>query len=253
MIFFFRLMPALSALLLGGAFYWQLRNPLFFPWIALCGVLWVLACVFLMARKRVRFTDLMEKMLPTALFLFSLVYGMLLAEGWTAKVAIVLLGAVASFLSLELLFLLAFMPSRYPVNSLSHVNLAYVPFVIWYTVATSVGLMAFLHSPKWVYVVALMILSVALFRTTGHPGATKEQNSLWMLVGGLAGLHIGLLSAALPLSMSVQGTLAMVVFCGILRMRRYLYHPIPSRRQAWIEASLGIVLVGIVMGTSRWL
>jgi len=253
MIFLFRLMPVLSALLVGGAFYWQLRDPLFFPWIALCGVLWVMACIFLMARRRVRFADLVEKMLPTALFLLALVYGMLLAEGWASKAVIMLLGAVASFLSLELLFLLAFMPSRYPVNSLSHVNLAYVPFVIWYTVATSVGLMAFLHSPKWLYVAAFMILSVALFRTTGHPGATREQNGLWMLVGGLAGLHIGLLSAALPLSMSVQGTLAMVVFCGVLRMRRYLYHPMPSRRQAWIEAAFGVILVGMVMGSSRWL
>ena len=253
MIFFYRLLPILSALVVGGVFYGQWQQPLAYPWIAAVGILAVSLAMILISRRRVRLADMAEKMLPTFILLVALAFGLLLAEGALAHWVIIIIGSLASFLSLELLFLLSFMPSRYPVNSLSHVNIAYVTFIVWYTAATSVGLMAFLHSPKWLFVSLFVGLSLILFRTTGHPGATREQNRIWMLVGALAGLHVGLLNSALPLSMAAQGTLSMVVLCGILRMRRYLYHPLPGRRQAWIEALTAILLVGTVMGTSRWL
>jgi hypothetical protein len=187
------------------------------------------------------------------LLLISLVFGMLLAEGFWARLAIVFFATVATFLSLELLFLLSFMPSRYPMSGLSHVNIGYVPLIIWYTVANSVGLITFLHSPDWIHVVVMTLLSAVLFRTTGHPGATNEQNRLWTLVGGLTGFHLGLLGVILPMSMAGQATLGMIIFCAILRLRRYLYHPLPSRRQAWLESVAAVAFLVIVMGTARWL
>jgi len=96
-------------------------------------------------------------------------------------------------------------------------------------------------------------LGVTLFRTTGHPDASAEQNRRWMLVGGLVGLHLGLLGVMLPLAMNVQGAVAMIVFGGILRMRRYLYQPFPSRAQAWTEFVLGACMLVALTVTSRWL
>ncbi len=253
MVFFFRLFPALAALTIGLTFYWQFGQPQAYPWIALIGVFAVVAGIFAMSRKRIKLADLAEKMLPTFLLLISLVFGMLLAEGFWAKLAIVFFGTVASFLSLELLFLLSFMPSRYPMSGLSHVNIAYVPLIVWYTVANSVGLITFLHSPEWIHIAILVVLSVILFRTTGHPGATQEQNRIWSLVGGLTGFHIGLLGIILPMSMAGQATLGMVMFCAILRLRRYIYHPLPGRRQAWLESALAVIVLGIAVGTARWL
>jgi hypothetical protein len=253
MVFFYRLFPILAASVIGLSFYWQLRQPQAYPWIGLVGVLLVVAAMVAMARKRVKLADLSEKMLPTILLLLSLVFGMLLSEGSWAQWTIVFFGIVGTFLSLELLFLLAFMPSRYPMSGLSHVNIAYVPLTVWYTVANSVGLITFLHSPEWMHVLLLVLLSIVLFSTTGHPGATNEQNKMWTLVGGLTGLHIGLLGIILPLSMAGQATLGMVIFCAILRLRRYLYHPLPGRRQAWVESALALLILGVAIGTARWL
>lgn len=253
MAFFYRLFPVLAALAIGLSFYWQLGQPQAYPWIALVGVAVTVVAIFLTAHKRVKLADLVEKMLPTVLLLLSLVFGMLLAEGTPARLAILCFGIAATFLSLELLFLLSFMPSRYPMSGLSHVNIAYVPLIVWYTVANSVGLMTFLQSPAWIHVASLTVLSIVLFRTTGHPGATVDQNRLWTLVGGLTGLHIGLLGIVLPMSMAGQATLGMVIFCAILRLRRYLYHPLPSRRQAWVESALAVLILGIAVGTARWL
>lgn len=253
MIFLYRLLPVLVSVTVGLAFYFQLENPIFYPWLALLSVALAVASAFAMAIKRVRIADMLEKMLPSLLLLLALVFGMLMAEGVYASWLIVMFASVATFLSLELLFLLAFMPSRYPVNGLSHVNIAYVPFIIWYAASNSVGLMSFLHSPKWIHVIGMTLLSIVLFRTTGHPGATTEQNRTWSLVGGLTGLHIGLLGIALPLSMSAQATLAMLLFSAVLRLRRYLYHPLPSRKQAWIEGVAVFIIMCVAMGTARWL
>lgn len=253
MYFIYRLFPALAALAIGLCFYSQLGQPRVYPWIALGGVLLAVVAIFAMGHKRVKLVDLAEKMLPTMILLLSLVFGMLLAEGVWARWAIVGFGVVATFLSLELLFLLSFTPSRYPMSGLSHVNIAYVPFIIWYTVANSVGLMTFLHSPDWIHVLAMTLVSVVLFRTTGHPGATPEQNKVWTLVGGLVGLHIGLLGIMLPMSMAAQATLGMIIICAILRLRRYLYHPLPGRKQAWIEGVTAVLILGVAIGTARWL
>lgn len=253
MTFIYRLFPTLLAFMVGGVFYWQLKEPAAYPWIAVFGVLLTVVAAYFMSHQRVKMIDLVEKMAPTGLFLMALIFGMLLAEGQLAVWAIIIFGAVATFLSFELLFLHTFMPSRYPINGLSHVNIAYVPFIVWYVIANSVGLMTFLHSPAWMHVVAFTILSVIVFRTTGHPGATREQNRLWMFIGGLTGLHIGLLGMMLPLSMSAQATLGMVIFCAILRLRRYMYHPIPIRRQAWLEGMTAIVILSIAISTAKWI
>jgi len=97
------------------------------------------------------------------------------------------------------------------------------------------------------------ILGVLLFRTTGHPGATRQQNNVWMAVGGLVGAESGLLGLLLPVSMQMQGLIATLVMCGTLRMRRYLYEPRPSRKLAWAEGILGAVLLILTLASAKWL
>lgn len=253
MTFVYRLFPLLSAIIVAGSFFTQFERPFDYPWIAVIGAATVPVAAFFMARGRISYADLTEKMLPTFLLLGSLAFAMLLAESQIERWAMAGVGAVAAYLSLELLFFLAFMPSRYPVNGLSRVNMAYVPLIVWYAASTSAGLMTFLHSPKWTHVAGMVFLGMVLFRTTGHPEATSEQNGRWTIVGALTGLHLGLLGAMLPVPMVVQGAAAMVVFSAMLRMRRYLYQPLPSRRQAWVEGAFAVVFMVAVFVSSRWL
>jgi len=253
MAFIYRLLPMFTAALVAGAFYAQFSRPFDFPYWAAVGVVCVPAAAFLIARRRVAYADMAEKMLPTLLLVAALAFAMLLSEGALSMWLIILLAGTGTYLSLELLFFLAFMPSRYPVNGLSRVNIAYVPLTVWYAVATSTGLMTFLHSPAWLHVAGMVLLGVIIFRTTGHPEATIEQNRRWMLVGAFTGLHLGLLGMVLPVSMTAQGALGMLLFSAILRMRRYLYHPLPGRRQAFAEAIAALVILGVTLGTARWL
>ena len=252
MIILLSLLPWLASLIVGASFYLQYQRPFDYPWIALVGVIVVPLVALAISRKRLSYADTFEKMLPTLLLVASQAFAILLVEGQVARWAMIVIGMVCTLLALELLFLLAFMPSRYPVNGLSRVNMAYVPLIIWYVVSTSVGLVIFLHSPQWIHIAMMCLLGIILFRTTGHPEATPEQNRIWMLVGGVTGLHLGLLGSMLPLSMAMQGAISMLVFSGVLRMRRYLYAPIPSRKTAWIELSATCILLAALLISARW-
>lgn len=253
MILLYRLFPLLGALLVSGFFWMQLQWPTSFPIFAIGGILIAPVLSTLLAVKRIRWGDVTEKMTPTYLLHAALAFGLLLAEGTVPRTAILALSGLSTFLSLELVFLLAFHPSAYPVNGISRINIAYVPIAMWYALSTLAGLRIFLHiSWEWT-LVPTMLLGLALFRTTGHPGASRTQNNIWSLIGALAGLEIGWVSLHLPLSMGMQGLVATLLLTALLRVRRYLYDPKPSRRSAIVE-SVGLAAVMLAcVGTANWL
>lgn len=253
MILFLRLVPLLVGLLEAGVFWAQRGNPTFYPWIVVVGVAAVPSASLLIAWGRVRFFDLLEKMTPSFLLIASLAFGLLLIEGTVPFMVMLALASVCSFISLELLFLLSYHPSAYPVNGLSRLNIAYVPLIVWYAVATSSGLRVFLHvNPAW-HLVLVAALGVVLFRTTGHPGASLRQNAVWAVVGALVGFEVGAVGLLLPLSMEMQGLLAAILLCATLRARRYLYDPKPSRRMAWLEASAATSVFLMSLLSAKWL
>jgi hypothetical protein len=207
----------------------------------------------LLAFRRISFFDLLEKMTPTFVLLCALAFGLSLAEGAWQVWTIAIVGGVATFLSLELLFLNTYKPAAYPINGLSRVNIAYVPIAIWYVASTTSGYLMFVHTPWYVSVGLMSILGGVLFRTTGHPGASFSQNVLWTMIGFVAGAEIGWIGLILPLSMGMQGIVAALLFTGILRMRRYLYDPKPSKRMAIAEAiGLCVFFLSCIV-TAKWL
>ncbi|MCR4278400.1 MAG: hypothetical protein NUV81_00660 [bacterium] len=253
MILFFRLLPFLVGALEVVVFREQMVHPLSYPGIVLIGVIALPLSAFLMSWRRVHLGDMMEKMTPAFILLASLAFSLLLIEGEVALWIVACIASLASYFSLEMLFLHAYVPTRYPVHGLSRLHIAYVPIIIWYASATSTGLLTFVHSDRVIHLAGMTALGMILFRTTGHPGATKEANRIWMFVGALAGLHVGLLGLFLPLRMPAQGMLAAIILSALLRVRRYLYEPKPSRRQAWIEGvSVAIILVAVAT-TSAWI
>lgn len=253
MILLLRILPILTAFLQAGCFLLQKQQPGTYPMFALAGVLSVPAASFLLSLKRVRIGDLVEKMMPTFILHLSLAFGLLLAEGGIAVWIIATIGAVSTFMSLELLFLLAYRPAAYPMNGLSRVNIAYVPIAIWYAAATSAGFMVFMHTDWYWHVGAFAALGGILFRTTGHPGATRHQNIVWTFIGFLAGAEIGWIGLLLPVSMGMQGFVAAILFTGTLRIRRHLYDPKPSKRMAWAEAVGATSLFFLGIFTAKWL
>ena len=253
MILIIRLLPLLVALLEAALLGWQKSLPGTYPLLALAAFALLPLSSLAIAWRRVNFWDLTEKMAPSYLFIAVLGFALLLAEGQWPFLIILLLAAAATFISLELLFLLARDPGSYPVNGLSHVNIAYVPLSVWYAVSTSSGLLVFLHTDGIWHVALAAVLGVVLFRTTGHPGATKQQNNVWMVIGGMVGAEVGLMGLFLPVSLPMQGLIATLIFCGTLRIRRYLYAPKPSRRSAWTEALIGLALFAASLLSAKWL
>lgn len=253
MIIVLRAIPYVLPFVMGGIAYEQLRHPLTYPWLILVSLILLPVAAFAIAFRRLRWADFLEKMAPTFVLHAALAFGLLLAEGSTAMRVIIALSMASTFISLELLFLLAYHPARYPVNGLSHVNIAYVPIISWYAAATSMGLVTFLHTDRIWHVLLMTGIAMILFRTTGHPGATKQENTLWVFVGGLIGLHVGLIGLLLPLGMPMQGVVAALLVSGGLRARRYLYNPKPSLKQARIEAGALAVAFVALLTTAKWL
>lgn len=253
MILLLRILPLLVGLAQAGLFWSQKNSPGTYPWlVALAAAGLPLASVAI-SWGRVRFGDLMEKMTPTFVLVAVLGFALVLAESRAELHLLMALAAASSFVSLELLFLLARNPAAYPVNGLSHVNIAYVPVAVYYAASTSSGLMVFLHSDGVWHILLNAALGLVLFRTTGHPGASRQQNRVWMAVGGLVGAEIGALGLLLPVSLSAQGLVAALLFCGALRVRRYLYDPKPQRRMALAETLVGSALFAVALSTAKWL
>ena len=253
MILLLRILPLLVGLCEAGLFWWQKKLPGAYPWLVLLAVVVLPLASVVITWGRVKFGDLMEKMTPTFALVAVLGFALLLVEARWEMYLLTVLAAGSSFISLELLFLLARNPAAYPVNGLSHVNVAYVPLAMYYAVSTSSGLLVFLHSDGIWHVALCAVLGVILFRTTGHPGASRQQNSVWMAVGGLVGAEIGLVGLLLPVGLPAQGLVAMLLFCGALRVRRYLYDPKPSPRLALAESLVGLALFAVSLATAKWL
>ena len=224
-----------------------------YPWFVVLEISLLPIAAILIAWKRHAWKDLLEKMAPPFLFHVALAFALVLVESTWALWTIIFLAGLSAFLVLELLFLLSYQPTAYPVNALSRLNIAFVPLILWYAVSTSIGLHTFLHTPSWVHVVMLMALGGVLFRTTGHPGASLAQNRSWMLIGVLVGAQVGWLGLLLPLSMPMQGMIAAIIMTGFLRVRRYLYPPKPSLRVAWSELVATCILFVMALSTTKWL
>lgn len=253
MLLLIRLLPYIAAFSVGCSSWFQANHPAGYPWFSLFGLLVFVAAIVVTSWGRLSFRSVVEKMLPGLLLQMSLGFGLLLVETSFSLWTIHVVAAISALLSLELLFLLCFEPGAYPVNGLSRLNIAFVPLIVWYAVSTSTGVMIFLHTPHLAHVALCAFLGVALFRTTGHPGATKAQNRIWSFIGFLVGLHVGWLGLHIPLSMPLQGAIAAVLFGVALRMRRYVYAPVPRVQVAWTEAISVAIFFIVAMSTAKWL
>jgi len=252
MILLIRLVPFAVGLLEAVVFWHQRQDPSSYPWIVLLGLLALPVGALVISWGRIGLADLSEKMAPTLVLLASLAFALLLVEGSWQSWILVMIASLSTFLSLEVLFLLIHHPSAYPVSGISRLNIGTVPFSIWYAVSTSIGLITFIHTDRIWHIVLCVALGAILFRTTGHPMATKKQRRTWVGLGACIGLEIGALGLLLPVSLGMQGFIAAALFCGALRARRYLYAPKPSRRIAWAEATALCTVIAVALSTAKW-
>lgn len=247
-----RLVPGLVGVAGFVAAEWTWRHPRDYPW-ALAAVLasYVAASVTL-GWKRLGPKDLAEKMLMPGFAFVSLALASLMAEHTAERIALTTLLTVVPFYALELLYLLAHQPSRYPVNGLSRLNLALVPLAAFCVAVGLIGMQIFIRWPDWGTVLAFTAFGAAVARLTEHPTVGRAAALRWTVFGAVLGLHVGILAVVLPVGLEVTGSLAALAFAWPLRARRYSYEPKPPRRLAIAESAGAAALFVAILLVSRW-
>jgi hypothetical protein len=252
MLLFLRFLPFIVAVLGTLLFRWQSLSVDTYPWLTVAAVAMFGCAGYLIGRRRIEMKELVGKLLVPALALITLAYGLLLAEGLIATFAIPLLVSVIVFASLELTFLLAYLPARYPVNGLSRFGLSLVPLTLWIAQSTSVGLSVFIRISQFVPIAVMSFVMALLFWFTSYRGVGDEHRKRWTAIGAWLGLQLGLLAVFLPVNLSVQGALAAICGSLVLRCRRYGIAPRKSARTVWTEVLLAVALLIMVLYTARW-
>lgn len=238
---------------LGGVSAWvQWRSPLLYPWPLACVVLVFCVAAVAIGWERISLIDGLSKMGPSVLVLVSLTFGFLLVEGRAFEWAVTALWVVLIFVSLELFFLLAYDPARYPVHALSRFNLALGPLSVFFVASTFYGLLVFLQTSRWITIVVMAVLGALYYYLTPSPGAGRSSHGRWSVLGFAIGAQVGCLGLLLPFGMWFHGASAALLFSFPLRVRRYGRAPVPSTMIAWTEGVVALGFFCALLLTARW-
>ncbi len=253
MAILFRLLPFVVGGICAVFFGMQARYAEWYPWILAPALVAFLGGVALMLQKgRRRGWGDLRLVIPSLLALLSAGFGMLLLEGSLRYWGIPIFVGLISFLILELLFLSAFFASKYPVNGMTHLNLALVPLIFWMSAYTLSGMLVFVNTHRGLPIVFLGVAGGVLWHVTAHPEASGESRRRWTLIGTWMGMQVGMLIAIVPLRMEVHAMIAALCGAIALRVRRYGIAPPIPRRTILLEAVIGTALLIVVASTATW-
>lgn len=252
MYLFVRAVPWLSAAAAMLAVQWQWQNPSMYPYPMLGAIGVYIAASVLIGAGRLAWKELMVKSTPSLLLLVAAALAMLVIESPESKIALTILFAGTPLLTLELLFLLAVDPVRYPVHGLSRLNVALVPITTFLLAAALSGLRIYLQFDNLSIIAIFSLFGAAVFALTSHHASSHEQDRRWAAVGALVGFHAGFLVQVLPIGLPAQGLIASLILAIPLRMRRYAFQPVPARNVAIAESTGVAVMLAAVLLLSRW-
>lgn len=248
-----RIMPLVVGLLNGGLFFLQARNQGMYPWLILPTVILYLGAIVLINRKHWKGAEHIRTLIPAFIAILISGYGSLLTEGIILSWIIPVFVGVVTYAILELQFLHAYTPARYPANGISHINLFLVPCLFWMAAYTSVGVTIFVNASRAVPVLVMGALGLVIFYATSHAESTLSQRWRWAWIGMWIGLQIGLLEVVLPLNLFIHAAIAALCSGYVLRARRYgIQPPIPEKMIVTEFLIMLAFLVGIC-ATTRWL
>lgn len=251
-ILFIRLLSWLSGFAAVFAAWRQWSDPLSYPLPLMCFLVWMIFAIILMSWHRTTVLTVLEKMAPAILVQCACIFACVMADSQVQKMLFSVSLALCAFIPLELFFFFLYDGKRYPVNGLSHVNIAFVPLAVFFTTIGLNGTRVFLRAPWWATVLVLVVSGIALFALTEHPTADIKHRRRWRILGAFIGLHAALFVLILPFNVWVHGVLAAILFSVPLRLRRYAYAPQPPMRMAWTEGAIAVIVFLFLLLTSQW-
>lgn len=249
---FIRILPWLTALFAFAAAQYQWTHMLSYPVPLLAWFAFFVGAIAVIRFQKVSFRASVERMTLPLLTGISVLFGFLMAESSLERIGLTVALIALSFVTLELFFYYAYDPTHYPVNAFSHVNLALVPFIIFYTTCGLSGVNLFLRAPWWLSVGIFFVLGMILFTLTEHPVADAAHRLRWRGLGSWIGIQAAILLIFLPVTVSTRGAVLALLFFIPLRIRRYSYAPRPPARLAWIEGIAAIFLFVTLLLTAQW-
>jgi hypothetical protein len=253
MMFLLRILPLGAGVLNGFLFFLQTQKPGLFPWICFPAFFVYLCSVVLINRHHWKGADHIRALIPAGVVILFSGYGLLLVEGNFSTWVIPLFVGLVTYAILELQFLHAYVPARYPANSLSHLNLFLVPCAYWMAAYTSVGLMVFINITRLIAPVIMGSLGLVMFYATSHAEAPSNIRWRWAWIGMWVGVQLGILQAILPLTLHVHAAISAICGGYVLRTRRYgIQPPVPTKTIIVESVAVLCLLVAIVI-TARWL
>ncbi|MFA5129934.1 MAG: hypothetical protein WC477_03360 [Patescibacteria group bacterium] len=252
MAFFFQFLPLLCAIANAGLFFFQVQSPNSYPWMIVFPPILTFGAMILMVWRKRRNISEWRAMIPLIFTLSASGYALLLSEGIVSHWIIPIFVGCATWYLLHLMFVSIFLPARYPVNGISHANLALVPVALWFTAYTSYGLMVFINVSRLIPPGVMTLSCFLLFYGTSYASGATASRWRWTLIGTWIGLQIGILINAMPSSMETIGALA--ALCGgyALRVRRYGIFPLIPKRMMLIEALSAGGLLVLILALAAW-
>lgn len=253
MILLLRMVPLMAGLANGGLFFLQIRNSGIYPWLSLPAVAVYLAAVIAVNWRHWNGAEHIRTLIPGFVAILISGFGLLLTEGMISNWLIPLFVGAVTYGILELQFLHAYVPARYPANGITHLNLFLVPCLFWMASFTVVGMTIFVSTSRLAPIVVMGVTGFILFYATSHAESTPPQRWRWTWIGAWIGILIGVLGVVLPLNLLIHGAIAALCSGAVLRARRYgIQPPIPGR-MILMEVFAILGALAAILATARWL
>ncbi|MCW1892412.1 MAG: hypothetical protein KIH65_004200 [Candidatus Uhrbacteria bacterium] len=252
MALLFRLLPLIIGMISAGCFAMQAQYANWYPWILVPAFIVFIGGIATMFRQRHWGWEDVRLAVPALMAFAAAGFGMLLVEGWLRYWGIPLFVGLVSYLLVELLFLSTFYASKYPVNGMTHMNLALVPVIFWLLAYTSSGLLVFMNTQRFSPMILFAVVGGVLWYVTAHPEATPESRLRWTLIGAWISTQIGMIIAIVPLRMEVHAMIASICGAAALRVRRYGIAPPIPRNMILLEVIGMILFLAAVAFTAAW-
>lgn len=253
MMLLLRMIPILAGLANGSLFFFQVKHYALFPWACVPTVVIYLGSVIVINWRHWKGAEHIRSLIPALVAIVTSGYGLLLTEGVISGWLIPVFVGLTTYAVLELQFLHAYTPARYPANGISHVNLFLVPCLFWMGSFTSVGMTVFVSTSRLIPILVMGGMGLVLFYATSHAESTLSERWRWTWIGMWIGILIGILNIVLPLQLFIHGAISAIMSGAVLRARRYgIQPPIPDKMIAMEFIGVLVLLVAI-SATARWL
>ena len=228
--------------------YWPSGIWLVFVFLNLC-----LALVIVASFDKKINLDTVHYFLTPILLLWSVFLFFLFLENIYVKLAIAALSGFFMFVYMEQLFFYRFAPKRYQAKALENLTMYLSVVTLFFAASGLFGFYIFLHAPRYLLLLAIIVLGMALNYHLFWILKINFWESLpYIGVMALATFEFFYVMTFLPTSFAVNGAILAILYYLALGMIRYHFLDSLDSRVIKRHLIIGLVILISVIATARW-